>query len=157
MFYPIDAIELQSIDGAEPGAVMLHRINGITYPILVADINETRVYMSLGGQFPFSIDVMTNTASRWLRSKQPVVFKVDMDSAYSPQVESERRGDMFISSGERGIIGIWHGAIARIGLDGMDLPEPNWSEYVGFRRWKVVLPLDSESELTIFEWPAQVA
>jgi hypothetical protein len=68
---------------------------------------------------------------------------VEETDLVSPFADTPSPGEMFFSGGVAGIIGIQNHTTAYVDLQGNILPEPNWADYIGFRRWKIVADVDN--------------
>jgi hypothetical protein len=150
-FFPLDTLQLIAGHAAEAGTVLVARTDG-RGPFLVAELNDTRVLvpLELGGS-GFRVEVPgRDSEARYLQVSE-ATFSVDHEDLLSPFSGHPRPGSLFISSGRLGLIATWNSATVYVGLDGAQLPEPTWSEFVAFPTWRLIAPAGGDEVVTLFE------
>jgi hypothetical protein len=147
---PIEKLSFHSVQTLRPGSVALRRVKGDAVPHLIALANEQRIQIPLtDGRGGLCVFELTSRESRFLCIDK-VRFSVDEATCFA-DLDDDDVGCLFLSNEKWGLISRWNDATVYIGLDGTELPEPEWGGFVGFRAWKVEFDGPDEKPVIIYE------
>lgn len=148
---PIEKLSFHSVQTIPPGTIALRRVSGSSDPLFVAIANEKKIQIPLqNGSEGLRAFELTSRESRFL-CIEGARFLVDESSCFGSWDDEEDIGCLFLSDGKWGLLSAWMHRPIYIGLNGEQLPEPSWGEFVGFRSWRVEFDVGADKPITIFE------
>jgi hypothetical protein len=150
---PISLIQPVEASKATPGHILVASSVQVSHPPKLVVAGNRPLLLHLGGEEKSAFRVLAvgqnPNLSLAISDWKLVVDETDLVSPFSA---TPAMGEAFFSDGVPGIVARLDHAEAYVGLDGTLLPEPDWSKFIGFKSWKIVLQLnDCCDELVIFD------